>query len=115
MRQMEIHHQRTPFIVENATAWLKAALWVLILMAVFVVLSDSAFASTADEFKESADKAEGLIKGNLGKFAALLCLGVGLLVAAWRKDYTWLFGSIVLVFAATLIVGLINVTFTAVI
>lgn len=115
MRQMEIHHQRAPFLGETTTAWLKAALWVLFLLAVFLVLSDGVLASTTDEFKESADKAEGLIKGNLGKFAALLCLGVGLLVAAWRKDYTWLFGSIVLVFAATLIVGLINTTFTAVI
>jgi hypothetical protein len=58
-------------------------------------------------------KWDGCVKGNLGKLAALIALGVGSVVAAVRKDWSWFFGAVVLSMGIGVIVGIVNASFTA--
>ena len=58
-------------------------------------------------------KWDGWVKGNLGKLAALIALGVGSVVAAVRKDWSWFFGAVILSMGIGVIVGIVNASFTA--
>lgn len=94
--------------------WMKALLYVGIFLALCMFCTE-AFASEGTEFADAANKAERWIKGNLGKLAALICVAVGAIVAAVKKDWSWFMGGIVLAIGLGIVVGIINASFTAVI
>lgn len=92
--------------------WLKALIYAGGLFAV-LFFCQQVFAADGTEFATATTKVEGWVKGNLGKLAALLCVAIGSIVAAVRKDWTWLGGSIVLAMFVGIILGIINASFTA--
>lgn len=96
----------------EAALTLKALLW-LALIALLFLACQNAYASDGAEFEEATGKLEGWVKGNLGKLAALVCLAIGMFAAAVRKDWTFFFGSIVIALFISIIVGIINASFTA--
>jgi len=91
--------------------WLLYAL-VLCVLLVFVAYVQ---ASDGEEFLEAATKFETWVKGNLGKLAAFVALGVGSVVAAVKKDWSWFFGALILAMGVGILVGVINASFTALI
>lgn len=98
-----------------------AILTAIFAFAVLVVFSGAAEASTTttsgagNEFNATANKFSDWIKGGLGKTAALLALGVGLIVAAVKKDWSWLGGGIAVAIVAGVAGSIIGASFTAVI
>ena len=105
MLSMNVRAQTLP-------AWLK----VLLLTAVCVGLlmwSKGALAADGTEFADAVTKWDGWVKGNLGKLAALIALGVGSVVAAVKKDWSWFFGAVVLSMGVGVILGIVNASFTA--
>jgi conjugal transfer pilus assembly protein TraA len=96
----------------QAAEWTKAFLIVAGILALMVI-SKGAFASEGAEFEEAATKWNELVTGNLGKMSALICLGVGSVVAAVKKDWSWFFGAVILSVGVGVIVGVIDASFTA--
>lgn len=92
--------------------WSIAILLTLAVLALMFFAS-SAYASEGQEFSEAADKWERWIKGNLGKLSAFIAIGVGSIVAAVKKDWSWFFGAVVLAMGIGVIVGIVNASFTA--
>lgn len=92
--------------------WLKALLWATLFVSL-LLLTREALATDGTEFEEAATKFETWIKGNLGKLAALVAVAVGAVVAAVRKEWTWFLGAIVLSVGISVVVGIINASFTA--
>ena len=93
-------------------AWIKAVLLSLVMLAL-LLWCQQALASDGTEFDAAVTKFSGWVKGNLGKLAALVAVGVGAIVAAVRKDWSWFFGAVVLSVGVGIIVGIINASFTA--
>lgn len=96
--------------------WLTAIGLVAVTLGVCLLLSalaDSAIASDGTEFADAATKFETWVRGNLGKLAAFVALGVGSVVAAVKKDWSWFFGAIVLAMGVGIIAGVVNASFTA--
>jgi conjugal transfer pilus assembly protein TraA len=98
-----------------------AILTAIVVFAVMMLFSGAAEASTTtatgagNEFNATANKFDSWIKGGLGKTAALLALGVGLIVAAVKKDWSWLGGGIAVAIVAGVAGSIISASFTAVI
>jgi conjugal transfer pilus assembly protein TraA len=88
-------------------------LFTMTLLFVLLMAWQSAFASDGTEFADAVVKWEGWVKGNLGKLAALIAVGVGSVVAAVKKDWSWFFGAVVLSIGIGVIVGIVNASFTA--
>ncbi|AOJ64710.1 conjugal transfer protein TrbC (plasmid) [Burkholderia ubonensis] len=97
---------------EQLRQWAKALLFVCLLIGLLFFISH-AIANDGVEFAEASTKFEGWVKGNLGKVAALICVALGALAAAVRKDYQWLLGGVALGMLVGIIVGIINSSFTA--
>ena len=94
---------------------MKIVIFALLVAALFVLATHSAHASDGTEFADAVTKWEGWVKGNLGKLAALVAIGVGSVVAAVKKDWSWFFGAVVLAMGIGVLVGIVNASFTAVI
>ncbi|WP_230946675.1 TrbC/VirB2 family protein [Burkholderia cepacia] len=92
--------------------WAVAILLTLGLLALLFYAS-GAYASEGQEFTEATAKWEQWVKGNLGKLAAFIAIGVGSIVAAVKKDWSWFFGAVVLAMGVGVIVGIVNASFTA--
>ncbi len=92
--------------------WIKVLLWVALLAALLLMARD-ALASDGTEFEAAATKFETWVKGNLGKLAALVAVAVGSVVAAVRKEWTWFLGAVVLSLGISVVVGIVNASFTA--
>jgi conjugal transfer pilus assembly protein TraA len=99
---------------KEAGLWLKALMLTVVILGL-MMLASSVYASDGTEFDAAVTKWDGWVRGNLGKLSALIALGVGSLVAAVRKDWSWLAGAVVLSLAIGIIVGVVNASFTAVI
>ena len=97
---------------EQLRQWAKALLFVCLLLGLMFLVSH-AIANDGTEFQDASATFEAGVKGNLGKVAALLCVAIGMLVAAVRKDYQWMLGGVALGMIAGIIVGIINSSFTA--
>lgn len=91
---------------------LKAVLMSALIFGVYL-LANQVIASDGTEFADAATKFETWVKGNLGKLAAFVALGVGSVVAAVKKDWSWFFGAIVLAMGVGIIAGVVNASFTA--
>lgn len=94
--------------------WGKTLMYIGIFL-VLTLIAQSVFASDGAEFADAATKFETWVKGNLGKLAAFAALGIGSVVAAVKKDWSWFFGAVVLSMGVGIIVGVVNASFTAVI
>lgn len=99
---------------KEAGQWLKAVMLAGLILALMMAAS-GAYASDGTEFEGAVTKWDGWVKGNLGKLAALVAIGVGSVVAAVKKDWSWFFGAIVLSMGVGVLVGIVNASFTAVI
>lgn len=97
---------------EQLRQWAKALLFVCLLLGLLFFISH-VIASDGTEFADASTKFEGWVKGNLGKVSALICVAIGMLVAAVRKDYQWILGGVALGMLVGIIVGIINSSFTA--
>lgn len=97
---------------DEARQWLKALMIVAIIMGLMMIAS-GAYASDGTEFDAAVTKWEGWVKGNLGKLAALIAIGVGAVVAAVKKDWSWFFGAVVLAMGIGVILGIVDASFTA--
>lgn len=85
------------------------------LMVLVAFYAPHAHASTGTEFQAATQKFSGWVLGNLGKLSALICVAVGIIVAAIRKDWSWLGGAVILAMGVGIIVGIIDASFAAVI
>lgn len=99
---------------KEASQWFKALMLAGLILALMMVAS-GAYASDGTEFDAAVTKWDGWVKGNLGKLAALIAIGVGAVVAAVKKDWSWFFGAVVLSMGIGVLVGIVNASFTAVI
>ncbi len=97
---------------QQSGQWLKVLLVAGVILGL-MTLASGAYASDGTEFDAAVAKWDGWVKGNLGKLAALIALGVGSVVAAVRKDWSWFFGAVVLSMGIGVIVGIVNASFTA--
>ncbi len=101
MRLTSTHHT-------HLLDWIKA-----LLLAALLLMARDALASDGTEFEAAATKFETWVKGNLGKLAALVAVAVGSVVAAVRKEWTWFLGAVVLSLGISVVVGIVNASFTA--
>lgn len=116
MHQTAMHNAKMFFTAHKQTV---LALIVVVLMTVlFCGMAEASTTTTTgagNEFNATASKFDGWIKGGLGKTAALLALGVGLIVAAVKKDWSWLGGGIAVAIVAGVAGSIISASFSAVI
>lgn len=96
----------------DARQWLEKLLVAGIFLGLMIIVR-SACASEGTEFTAAVAKWQQWVSGNLGKLAALIAIGVGSIVAAVRKDWSWFFGAIVLSMGIGVIIGIVNASFTA--
>ncbi len=113
MSALQVGH--TMAVSENTRQWVKALVIATVLMALMMFLTTHAIGSDGTEFDAAVTKWDGWVKGNLGKLAALIAIGVGSVVAAVKKDWSWFFGAVVLSMGIGVLVGIVNASFTAVI
>ena len=99
---------------KEAGQWFKALMLAGLILGL-MMLASGAYASDGTEFDAAVTKWDGWVKGNLGKLAALIAIGVGSVVAAVKKDWSWFFGAVVLSMGIGVIVGIVNASFMAVI
>lgn len=99
---------------KEAGQWFKVLMLAGLILGLMMVAS-GAYASDGTEFDAAVTKWDGWVKGNLGKLAALIAIGVGAVVAAVKKDWSWFFGAVVLSMGIGVLVGIVNASFTAVI
>lgn len=99
---------------KEAGQWFKALMLAGLILGL-MMLASGAYASDGTEFDAAVIKWDGWVKGNLGKLAALIAIGVGSVVAAVKKDWSWFFGAVVLSMGIGVILGIVNASFTAVI
>lgn len=99
---------------KEAGQWFKALMLAGLILGL-MMLASGAYASDGTEFDAAVTKWDGWVKGNLGKLAALIAIGVGSVVAAVKKDWSWFFGAVVLSMGIGVVVGIVNASFTAVI
>jgi len=99
---------------KEAGQWFKALMLAGLILGL-MMLASGAYASDGTEFDAAVTKWDGWVKGNLGELAALIAIGVGSVVAAVKKDWSWFFGAVVLSMGIGVIVGIVNASFTAVI
>lgn len=109
---MNAMHGAEPMHNSDGHHWLKIILW-LALIVVLLLVWTQAFASDGTEFEAAAAKFESWVKGNLGKLAAMVAIAVGAVVAAVKKDWSWLMGAIVLSIGIGIMVGIVDASFTA--
>ncbi|CAI9009891.1 MULTISPECIES: hypothetical protein [Burkholderia] len=103
---------RRDAMFDELRQWAKALLFtILIVSIVFTCMHVGA--SDGTEFQDASQKFENWVKGNAGKLAALVCVMIGMFMAAVRKDWNWLFGGVALGLLVGIIVGIINASFTA--
>jgi conjugal transfer pilus assembly protein TraA len=100
---------------ENSKQWLKAVASVLAVGAALFFLSSVVSANDGAEFADAANRFEAWVKGNLGKTAALVALIMGMGYAAFKKDWSGMFGAVILALVVGVIVGIISASFAAVI
>lgn len=105
---------QTVDVRKEAGQWFKALMLAGFILGLMMMAS-GAYASDGTEFDAAVTKWDGWVKGNLGKLAALIAIGVGSVVAAVKKDWSWFFGAVVLSMGIGVIVGIVNASFTAVI
>ncbi len=91
---------------------LKALLWATLFVSLLLV-TRQALATDGEEFEDAAARFETWIRGNLGRLAALVAVAVGAVVAAVRKEWTWFLGAVVLSLGISVVVGIVNASFTA--
>ena len=101
-------------IRKEAGQWVKALMLAGLILGL-MMFARGAYASDGTEFDAAVTKWDGWVRGNLGKLAALIAIGVGSVVAAVKKDWSWFFGAVVLSMGIGVIVGIVNASFTAVI
>ena len=99
---------------KEAKQWFKFLMLAGLILGL-MMLASSAYASDGTEFDDAVAKWDGWVRGNLGKLAALIAIGVGAVVAAVKKDWSWFFGAVVLSMGIGVLVGIVNASFTAVI
>lgn len=99
---------------EKSSQWCKALLVAGLILGL-MMLASGVYASEGTEFEAAVAKWDSWVKGNLGKLAALIAIGVGSIVAAVKKDWSWFFGALVLSMGIGVIVGIVNASFTAII
>ena len=97
---------------KEACQWFKVLLMAGLILGLMMLVSD-AYASDGTEFEAAVTKWDGWVRGNLGKLAALIAIGVGSVVAAVKKDWSWFFGAVVLSMGIGVLVGIVNASFTA--
>lgn len=97
---------------KEAGQWFKVLLMAGLILGL-MMLASGAYASDGTEFDAAVTKWDGWVKGNLGKLAALIAIGVGSVVAAVKKDWSWFFGAVVLSMGIGVLVGIVNASFTA--
>lgn len=97
---------------EEGRQWRKA-LCMCACLLLLMFAWQSAFATEGAEFSDAVAKWDGWVKGNLGKLAALISIGVGSVMAAVKKDWSWFFGAMVLSIGIGVLVGIVNASFTA--
>lgn len=97
---------------EEGRQWGRALCMVACLLLLMFAWQ-SAFASDGAEFADAVTKWNSWVKGNLGKLAALISIGVGSVMAAVKKDWSWFFGAMVLSIGIGVLVGIVNASFTA--
>ncbi len=66
---------------KEAGQWFKALMLAGLILGL-MMLASGAYASDGTEFDAAVTKWDGWVKGNLGKLAALIAIGVGSVVAA---------------------------------
>lgn len=116
MHQTAMHNAKMFLTIHK-----KAILALIIVALMTLVFCGMAEASTTattgagNEFNATSEKFDKWIKGGLGKTAALLALGVGLIVAAVKKDWSWLGGGIAVAIVAGVAGSIIGASFSAVI
>ena len=86
---------QTVDVRKEAGQWFKALMLAGLILGL-MMLASGAYASDGTEFDAAVTKWDGWVKGNLGKLAALIAIGVGSVVAAVKKDWSWFFGAVVL-------------------
>ncbi|WP_338927645.1 TrbC/VirB2 family protein (plasmid) [Mycetohabitans endofungorum] len=96
----------------NAQRWLRTLIEVGIVMTLMMLVS-SVYASEGAEFNEAVTQWERWVKGNLGKLAALIAVGIGTVMAAFKKDWSWFFSAVVISMGVGVLVGIVNNSFTA--
>jgi len=113
MSAMQLNAARALPGSDNAQQWMKALLLSALVVGLYLLLATHAFAADGAEFADASAKFETWVKGNLGKLAAFVALGVGSIVAAVKKDWSWFFGAVVLSIGIGIIAGVVNASFTA--
>lgn len=103
-----------PLGMRHAAGWFNA-LFIVSCLFVLIILASHAYAGDGAEFSDAVRKWNGWVKGNLGKLSALIAIGVGSVVAAVRKDWSWFFGAVVLSMGVGVLVSIVNASFTALI
>lgn len=96
----------------QAWEWAKVFFMAALIIAL-VMWAQNTYASDGTEFQDASDKFQNWVKGNLGKLAAFICLAIGSIMAAFKKDWTWFMGSVVLSLGMGIMVGIINASFSA--
>jgi conjugal transfer pilus assembly protein TraA len=93
---------------------LQALLGVCAIVSAIYLLMGMAHATNGVEFAAAATQFETWVGGTLGKLAAFAALGIGAMVAAIRKDWSWFFGAVILSVGVGVITTVINASFTAI-
>lgn len=100
------------WIPNEEREWVRVLLFIGVLIA-FMLIASGAYASDGTEFQAAADKFESWIQGNLGKLAAFIAIAAGSIMAAIKKDWTWLLGAVILSMGVGILLGIVNSSFTA--
>lgn len=93
----------------------KATVKKLLLLVGLLAVAGVAAATTGAEFKNSADKFDGLLGGQFGRAAALGGTGLGLITAMVTKSFMPILWGLGAAIGLPIIIGIINGSFTAVI
>src|SRR5438132_1146475 len=101
-------------VYQQLTLLQKVLIALAIIGVVVSLFVSQAYAADADVFSAAATQFQGWVGGSLGKLAAFAALGVGAVVAAIRKDWSWFFGAVILSVGVGVITTIINASFTAV-
>lgn len=98
---------------KDAVVFYKALVLSLLILCAFLSMNHVVAATVDDEFKDATDKIAGWVSGNIGKIGALMAVGVGAVMAGWRKDWSWFFGGIVIAIMIGVMLTVINKSFGA--
>lgn len=87
----------------------------LLVLAGLLAVTGTAMAATGTEFKDSADKFDGMLGGQYGRAAALGGTAIGLITAMVTKSFMPVLWGVGAAIGVPIIIGIINGSFTAVI